>query len=204
MYIIDVEYSAYEAALTSERQKFMFSSEIAGQVLTAVSVLVPIGTTARTLTGAAGVVNASTGYYDKDLVIAKTIQIVEAQMRAKRDIVAKNILLHRSDSTVTYPLSAALSDLEDYYRAGTMNTGLIQAAGDAADNAANAADDKAVTVNFVAITELGKRILAFSKTNSKAVRNWIDLNAGGVPLAYFVHSGRADLLQKIIADLSIP
>jgi hypothetical protein len=95
------------------------------------------------LTASAGAVSATRGFYDSDLVIAKTIQIIEAQMRARRDIVAKTILTGRTASTINYPLSAALSDLEDYYLAGTLNTGLIEAAGDASGNARGASFDKA-------------------------------------------------------------
>jgi hypothetical protein len=148
MYIIDVEYSDYEAALTSERQKFTFGAVVTGEALNTVGALSPAGATARALNGAAGAVNATSGYYDSDLVIAKTIQIIEAQMRGQRDLVGKSILQRRSESTTTYPLAAALSDLEDYYRAGTMNTGLIQAAGDAANNAAGAAAAKDIVVTY--------------------------------------------------------
>ena len=148
MYIIDVEYSAYEEGLTSERQKFMFGSHVAGQVLNTVAALTPAGTTTRALSGAAGAVSATAGYYDSDLIIAKTIQIVEAQMRGQRDTVAQTILQRRGESSVTYTIGAALSDLEDYYRAGTMNTGLIQAANDATNNAVAAAANKAIVVTF--------------------------------------------------------
>jgi hypothetical protein len=148
MYIIDVEYSDYEAALTSERQKFTFGAAVTGGALNTIGALSPAGATARALNGAAGAVNATSGYYDSDLVIAKTIQIVEAQMRGQRDLVAKTILQRRDESTTTYPLAAALSDLEDYYRAGTMNSGLIQAAGDAANNAAGAAAAKDIVVTY--------------------------------------------------------
>jgi hypothetical protein len=138
MYIIDVEYSTYEGALTSERQRFTFGSSVVSQALTTLGTLT-VGSTAQALTASAGAVSATRGFYDSDLVIAKTIQIVEAQMRAKRDTVAQTILRGRTVSTITYPLSAALSDLEDYYLAGTLNTGLIQAAGDASHNATDAA-----------------------------------------------------------------
>jgi hypothetical protein len=148
MYVIDVEYSAYEAALTSERQKWGFGADLAGEALTTVASLSTPGLTARALSGAAGAVNATTGFYDKDLIIAKTIQIVEADMRAQRDTVANNILIRRSESSLTYPIAAAMSDLEDYYRAGTFNTGLIEASGDAANNATIAASNKTILVTY--------------------------------------------------------
>ena len=168
MYIIDVEYSDYEAALTSERQKFMFGTAVAGDALNTVGALSPAGATARVLSGAAGAVNATGGYYDSDLVIAKTIQIVEAQMRGQRDLVARNILQRRSESTITYPLAAALSDLEDYYRAGTMNSGLIQAAGDAANNAAGAAAAKDIVVTYGANASTATLAACLNKPGAEA------------------------------------
>ena len=148
MYVIDVEYSQYEAALTSDRQKFMFGSAVTGEVLNTVGSLSVPGITARALNASAGAVNATGGFYDSDLVIAKTIQIVEAQMRAQRDTVAQTILQRMNEPTGTYPLALALSDLEDYYRAGTMNTGLIEAAGDASQSATKAAAAKAIVVTY--------------------------------------------------------
>lgn len=148
MYVIDVEYSAYEAALTSERQKFAFASSVTGQGLsTAGALFSPAGTT-KILSGLSGAVGATKGYYDSDIVIAKTIQIAEGQMRAQRDIVAQRILKRRGESSTTYPLFAAMSDLEDYYRAGTLNSGLIQAAAQSGNAATDAAEDKALVVTF--------------------------------------------------------
>jgi hypothetical protein len=146
MYIIDVEYSAYEAHLTSGRQIFGFGADTVSQALNVAGAVTTSGATSRVLNGLAGGVTAVDGYYDKDLVIAKSLQIIEADMRAQRDTVAQTILIRRSDSSSAYPLSAALSDLEDYYRAGTFNSGLIQATGQAANAENNAAAIKAVIV----------------------------------------------------------
>jgi hypothetical protein len=163
MYIIDVEYSAYEAALTSERQMFGMAADVTAAALNTVGALSTPGLTARAMNGAAGFVNATTGFYDKDLIIAKTIQIVEAQMRAQRDTVAQTILRGRAQSSVTYPLSAALSDLEDYYRAGTFNSGLIQASADAGIAEQSAAADKVSVIRAQAragiITDINKPLV---------------------------------------------
>jgi hypothetical protein len=207
MYIIDVEYSAYEAALTSERQKFAFGADITSLALGTVGALTPVAATTRALSASSVAVGSTSGLYDKDLIIAKTIQIVEADMRAQRLTVATIILQRRSEPTATYPLSAALSDLEQYYLAGTMNSGLIQAAKDAGNNEADAAQAKALVVTYVPITALGNRILAFwnlSATNKTNVGKWLDANAQGMPLAFFLRSGQTALFQKIIKDLTIP
>jgi len=146
MYIIDVEYSRYEAGLTSDKQLFSFGADTTAQVLNVIGAATTVGSTSRVLNGVAGGVGAVNGFYDKDLIIAKTIQIVEAQMRAQRDIVAKNILKGMVQPSLTYPLSRALSDLEDYYRAGTFNTGVIEATKQAGQAQADAAQDKALVI----------------------------------------------------------
>jgi hypothetical protein len=142
MYIIDVEYSEYEVALTRERQQIGFATSVVQQGLNTAGALVTVAETTRLLSGLAGATSATRGYYDSEVVIAKTIQIAQGHMRAERDIVARNILLQKGVSATIYPLSAALLDLEEYYRAGTLTTGLIEAVGTAGQAANIAASDK--------------------------------------------------------------
>jgi hypothetical protein len=142
MYIIDVEYSEYEASLTSERQKFGFLTTAAASALGIAATLTTPVRSAQIVAGSGAAMLAARGAYDSEVVIAKTLQIVQGYMRASRDDVASRQILPRlTESTVTYPLSAALHSLEDYYRAGTFTAGLIPAlrdSGTAADQAAAA------------------------------------------------------------------
>lgn len=135
MYIIDVQYSDYEASLTRERQLFGFGTSTANQALTIGSTLAASQSSARILSGLAGGVGALKGIYDSELIIAKTIQIVEGQMRYQRGLVGNRIAESMKRPTDAYPLSAALTDLEDYYLAGTFNSGLLKALGEAGENA---------------------------------------------------------------------
>lgn len=144
MYIIDVEYSKYEAALTSERQVFGFGTNFGAAVLGIASTLTTPLRSAQTLSGVGAGLLAARGAYDSEVVIAKTIQIAQGYMRAQRDsVAAKQILPRRTESTLTYPLSAALHDLEDYYRAGTLSAGLIDALRDSGAAATDASNVKA-------------------------------------------------------------
>lgn len=143
MYVIDVEYTQYETALTRERQEYGFISSVAAQGLgTAGAVFTPVNTV-RTLSALSSGVSASKGFYDSDLLLTKTVQIAQGHMRAQRDRVARTILIQKAKSSIEYPLSAALHDLEDYYRAGTVTAGLIEAVGVAGEDAQLAAADKA-------------------------------------------------------------
>src|ERR1700681_914819 len=143
MYIIDVQYTDYETALTRERQEFGFASAVVSQGLsTAGAVFTPVNTV-RTLSALASGVNASRGFYDSELLLTKTVQIAQGHRRAQRDGVARTILFQKAKSSLDYPISAALHDLEDYYRAGTVTAGLIEAVGVAGQDAQQAAIDKA-------------------------------------------------------------
>jgi hypothetical protein len=148
MYIIDVEYSEYEASLTSERQKFGFLTAAAASALGIAATLTTPLRSAQIVSGTGAAVLGARGAYDSEVVIAKTLQIVQGYMRAARDKVASRQILPRmTESTTTYPLSAALHDIEDYYRAGTFTAGLIPALEESGAAAKNAANEKA---NFVA------------------------------------------------------
>ena len=149
MYIIDVEYSEYEANLTSERQKVGFATTTAAAGLGIASSLTEPVRSAQVLSGVGAGILGAKGAYDSEVVIAKTLQIVQGYMRAARDTVAARQILPRlNDSTVIYPLSAALHDLEDYYRAGTFTAGLIPALRDSGGAADEAANEKATVVAF--------------------------------------------------------
>jgi hypothetical protein len=72
---------------------------------------------------------ARRGFFDADVLRARTIQEARRVMRERRQAVTTRIAARLRESTAAYPLSAALHDLEDYYRAGTLADGLIKATG---------------------------------------------------------------------------
>jgi hypothetical protein len=149
MYIIDVEYSEYEAALTGDRQKFGFIATTAATGLGIASTLTTPLRSAQLLSGIGAGILGARGAYDSEIVMAKSLQIVQGHMRAQRDIVATRILPRVNDPVDTYTLSMALHDLEDYYRAGTFTAGLIPALEESGLAAKNAAEDKASVVRGV-------------------------------------------------------
>jgi hypothetical protein len=81
--------------------------------------------TKNVLTGLAGVVTGSRAAYDNDVLFAHSVQWIQTQMRTQRTFVAERILRGMKLSTADYPMAAALTDLEDYYRAGTFTAGLL-------------------------------------------------------------------------------
>jgi hypothetical protein len=124
-YAVDINYSQYEARLTAERQGVGFLSSTTVQGLTTAGALFTPASTTKILSGVAGAVSATRGYYDSEILLDQTLRTIQKQMRASRSRIAQHITARMTQNVVDYPLSAALSDLEDYYRAGTLTTGVI-------------------------------------------------------------------------------
>jgi hypothetical protein len=151
MYIIDLEFTEFETALTRERQEFGFGSALATQSLSTAGAVFTPASTVRVLSALSSGANATHALYDSELLVNKTIQIVQSQMESKRDDVATRIFGRVRESALTYPLSAALHDLEDYYRAGTLTAGLIKATADAGISAEESAAQKVAVIKQQAV-----------------------------------------------------
>jgi hypothetical protein len=125
MYSIDVFYVKYENALTRESQEVGFGTlASAGALSTASSVFTP-PVTKTALSALSTVAVGVNGHYNSDILLAQTMRTIQKQMRASRNLIAANISAKQGMSVADYPLSAALSDLEEYYDAGTLTSGVI-------------------------------------------------------------------------------
>ena len=167
MYIIDVQYSAYEESLTREHQEATFVADTTAIGLNTAGALFTPAATTKVLSGVAGAVTGVKGVYESDVIIAKTVQIIQAQMRANRDAVAARILSRLRESASTYPLSLALTDLESYYRAGTLTAGLIKAADSVGADAqiAQQQKDRVVVISKPSNDDAKQQLLSFMNPN---------------------------------------
>jgi hypothetical protein len=209
MYAIDIQYTAYESALTRERQSVSFGAAATTLGLTTASGLIAPVATKNLLTGLAGFVTGTRAAYDNDILLAHSVQWIQSQMQATRATVYNRILTGMRLSTTAYPLAAALSDLEAYYRAGTFTGGLLATSQVVAGDAQAAEDDKAniVEVKFSPTTNLGARIEAFARStpeNRALVSEWLTAKGGGVPRFIFIRKGDPALQAQLIRELSIP
>jgi hypothetical protein len=209
MYAIDIQFTAYEAALTTERQSVSFGAAATTLGLTTASGLIGPVATKNLLTGLAGFVTGTRAAYDNDILLAHSVQWIQSQMEATRAVVYNRILSGMKLSTTAYPLAAALSDLEAYYRAGTFTGGLLATSQIVAADALGAEDSKnnIVAVSFSPTTALGARIEAFATStpeNGARVSEWLDAKAGGSPRSFFIRTGSPTLQKQMIKDLSIP
>ncbi|MBZ9998556.1 MULTISPECIES: hypothetical protein [unclassified Mesorhizobium] len=126
-YAIDIAYSNYEASLTREQQSVGVLAADANIVLnSAASLAAPVGTKNILSAAAAGLTGAKSAYSD-EVLQRSTIQLLQTQMRANRAVVWSNIIRRLGDSDAAYPMALALSDLEEYYRAGTLPGALLKA-----------------------------------------------------------------------------
>jgi hypothetical protein len=128
MYIIDANYSRYEANFGRHNEELGFLADSTSQGLNTAGALFVAVPTVRILSGVAGGITGIKGSYQSDLLGSKTVEIIQSQMRANRDQVATQIIQKMGQSTSTYPLSLAYTDLETYYRAGTITSGVLKAA----------------------------------------------------------------------------
>jgi hypothetical protein len=125
MYAIDLNYFLGEADETHERQEAEFLAAAANIGLTSASVLTPAVSTKNILTGIAGGITGVNAAYGDKVLLNKTIQVLQSQMRAERARVAVKLYAGMKLPASQYGLGMALSDLEAYYRAGTITGALI-------------------------------------------------------------------------------
>lgn len=125
-YSIDVYYTKYETALTREAQQLDMASRAANLALNTAGQLVPVEHTSRMLNlFGTGVGTLGDTYSDKVLRV-KLLENIQASMRTARHDQAAIILSNMRCSVGTYSMAMALSDLESYYRAGTVTAGLVR------------------------------------------------------------------------------
>jgi len=134
MYLIDIEYTRYEAALTQELQNEGLAATAASLGLTSTAALIPVHQTSQLLSGiATGVTGLDKAYTEKEL-LSNTIQALQTEMRADRKtqaaaIYAKMFTTNGTATTITpidqYTLPMALSDTDHYYDAGTISSALV-------------------------------------------------------------------------------
>jgi hypothetical protein len=150
MYAMDLQYSEFEAALTRERQEVNFAADVVNIGLTSSAALVAAQQAKTVLAAVASGLTGVKSSYNDDILLNKTIQILQNQMRANRAQVAARIFLHLKASSSAYPLPVALSELEDYYRAGTVTGALVQVSASVAIDETRSNQEKNVALSQLA------------------------------------------------------
>lgn len=196
-YAIDVQYSEYEAGVIHEAELTDFAAKAASIGLTQTASLIPVAHTARMLTQIATGVDSLDSAYNEKVLRAQLIQNILASMRIARYNQAAVIYANMKCNTTQYPLPMALSDLELYYRAGTVPTGLVKLTQTIAkaENIAQANQDNQKPANAQ-----GNAVLQGNATEAKAKadsRSNTSCENGPVPGQEFMR------LNAIIKNLSV-
>jgi hypothetical protein len=125
IYAMDVKYTFYEDSLTKESQSEGFWAAVTNAALTGTGALIPVAQTTRLLSGIAAGLTTVDQAYNKQFLYNKAVQILQAQMRAKRADVQSQIVVRARFPVTEYPLGMAMIDLEEYYRAGTLSSAFV-------------------------------------------------------------------------------
>lgn len=124
MLAIDLYYTEFESDLFREGRAVDFGLTLGQIVAGTAGALVSPASTTQALSGISAGLAGVGEAFDQQLLADLTMQAIVTQMRADRTAVRGNILTKLTQSVVEYPLPLALSDLESYYRAGTLVSAL--------------------------------------------------------------------------------
>ena len=160
-----------------------------------------------------GIVGAKAAF-DKEAFFENTLPTLLAAMDANRKTVKARIRLGLASSVSAYPLTQALSDLEDYYNAGTIPGALLSINEDsgAKGKEADAKIAETLSSKFLKDTA-GNKLRTFWKPdgtninddNQTAIRNWMrENNVDTLSLTFFLRSELfADARAKAVKDLGL-
>lgn len=116
---IDMQYADYELGFFDANRYGTFGATVATLGLTG-AASVSAGAAARLLSAIAAGVTGTREAFNRDVLIDHTAVALQSAMRAKRDTVLAQIRNGLRSPPSEYPIGAALSDLNAYYRAGTI------------------------------------------------------------------------------------
>ncbi len=139
LYAIDLQFTVYAQGLGRELRSSPFGLDLASLLLTGTATVLTQGTATRILSGVDTALKGGQQSFSKNILIDKTLDVLLTQMMANRKKIATQIwtsLLKHDDSK--YPLPLALSQLEDYYQAGTIAGAFMSISKSASDNAEEA------------------------------------------------------------------
>ncbi|WP_374564147.1 hypothetical protein [Ideonella sp.] len=124
MYAIDIRFSQFEETLFRDTRKAGFSATLATLGLNSAAA-VSSGGAAQVLSGLSAFIIGGREAYDKEVLAERTLIAIHTGMRARRAEVAFRLRAGLGQSLVEYPVGMALSDLNEYYNAGTVLGALV-------------------------------------------------------------------------------
>jgi hypothetical protein len=135
MAAIDLEYSVYYGKLTNEAQVGNASADIIALLFSTGATGFASAATKTALAAGATIANGTKTAINQDVLIANTIQILQSTMETSRTSIGSRITANLSCLPASYTVWQGLTDLEDYYRAGTLAGALEALAATTGNNA---------------------------------------------------------------------
>jgi hypothetical protein len=138
IYAIDLNFTLFEQSLARENINLNTGTDLAVIGLGAGTAIIGSATTKSILGAISGGITGAKGSIDKDIFFSKTMPALLSQMEAQRKtqlLKIRNGLQNKADK---YPLSEALIDVEDYYKAGSIPAalqGIVEQSGSEAKEA---------------------------------------------------------------------
>ena len=124
MFATDIRFSEFEESLFRQTRETGFGATLATLGLTSGAAFAG-GITSQVLAGVAAFIIGAREAFQKEVLAERTVVAIHTAMRANRARTALRIRLGLSQSIDQYPLGLGLSDLNDYYNAGTVLGALI-------------------------------------------------------------------------------
>jgi predicted small lipoprotein YifL len=124
--LINLNYIQFIAQFSVTKESLDFGTEVTELGLNLATTAVGGAGTKTILAAIASGVTGSKLAIDKNFFFEKTVPVLITSMNAQRKVALAPILIGMTNSTHTYPLTQALSDIDAYYFAGTF-IGALQA-----------------------------------------------------------------------------
>jgi hypothetical protein len=142
VYAVDLQFTQFEQRLFEQTREAGFAATLATLGLTTAGALVS-GIASQALAGAAGALTGGRAAFEREVLAERTIVAIHTSMRANRMSVLARIRRGLQQTVSDYPVGAGLTDVEEYYFAGTVLgalVGITEAVGVQATDAAHRLD----------------------------------------------------------------
>jgi len=146
MLTIDMQYSLYQKGLYSQGVGSQIGLDIVELGLGGAGALVD-GGTSQILSAVSGGIAGTQSSIDKTLFYDQTLPAILAVMNSERTTIRTRIEKGEQLSLTDYPITRALSDLENYYFAGTIPGAISQITAQAGEEQAEANSELKKTVD---------------------------------------------------------
>jgi len=208
MYAMDLAYGDYEQELTRERQKVPFVATVASIALSSSGAVITNSATQQILAAVDTGLKGTTEAYGKEILIDKTIEVIQSAMRANRTQIRSDILVKLGRSDSEYPLELALSDVEKYFRAGTLTGGFLGVSEASAERIAEVRAREIDTVTRFGADDATTKIRGYwERGGSRAeaeIKRWLQAKDVFVPITIFINgAGYATLRAEMVNDFGL-